>query len=364
MSLKNIVENVENALQTAAGVDIIGAVVQFTVAEDAKIDSATLDSVKPNWTTTATPGAPDWKSSAKRAIRAINAYRKSRGVEFRSLGADADGDLIFGLLRYQDDTENKTARGEHTGSVRFNASGPSVMWVQTEEGGDVGKVLTETQSLLEDNFDSLLWSNDVRSQLAKMILSDLDGFRTKPSGGSYFIPASHLVRFEVLREKFEQQFGDSVNFVVLPILGDDHTKADLAGEFERRMLSDLALFQNRVEEFFTDGRKKQARAISTKSRELDEIVGKVSEYETLLGAKLTEIRDAAKRIDDFLIEQVQTALASDEPSITAADIIASVEIEDPTDLPVTVDREPSEESSEEPSEDDEIAALLADIDES
>jgi hypothetical protein len=351
-NVNSLIDSIESAQKN--GVPVLGAIVQYSVSEEAKVYE---DDLVQNTPVTIShkhlPTAPDVTQRFKRSVRAFNATRGKRNMEIRYVGKNSlGGAAMYSVLKFEDDSVNMSSRGVEIANIWFNPERTPCTGVEGDH---------EAFDAVVGNMDGKIWADKLRLSIASILLKEFGAFRTRPGGGCYFVPVQHLPRFNRLRESWGKLFSEKVQFSALPVLGDDYSKGDLAEEFERRMLSDLVSLEQKLSEFFGDGRKKQPRSIAARSKEIDELLDTTTAYEALLGTKLKSVRESAKKLDEYIHEQVVSALQGDDDvdtQMAAATLIEEIESAEDSEVEVVVEVDSEDQERD---FDDDVSALISEI---
>ena len=253
------------------------------------------------------PESPSHPTAMRRAVQRMN----SKGtIKLRRLkGNVADVYAAYSLV---EDQSNVAIVSNPEGHVELGIAGALTFSDPTAENS-WGQRL---KSLYTRDLDS----SDIRETIKKTILKE-SAFPMRPAGGVYFIPESGSNTLDALQTVCKQiKTGNSdIGFVLLPILGDDRAKGDLKSAFTDSTVRRIQQTQERLTEFFGDGKRKQVGASIGKVREIDEIRGLVLSYEALLDAEMATVSENLKDLEDFSKDRLEDALSGRENSIPDSD---------------------------------------------
>lgn len=325
----------------ARGVDVLGTMATWSVPTSAGIprDDFLLLMENEGLATSVVPESPSYSTALRRAVQRMNSKGKIKLKKLKNNVAD-----VYAAYSLVEDSSNVAIVSQPEGSVELGMGGALTFSDPTAENS--------WGATLKSFFTRDLDSSDIRETIKRSITKE-SAFPMRPSGGVYFIPESGAKTLDSLQAVCKQiktgGNSDSIGFVLLPILGDDRSKQDLQTAFTDSTVRRIQQTQERLSEFFGDGKRKQVGASIGKVREIDEIRGLVLSYEALLDAEMMTVADNLRSLEDFSKERLEDALSGRKHQIS----------DDDSDFIDGLGQQETEESSEPKSTD--IDALLEDI---
>jgi hypothetical protein len=137
-------------------------------------------------------------------------------------------------------------------------------------------------------------SIEVSSILLRLV-DTLSSVTLRDRGGFYFLPPASIATFRKAAQAFKEVSG-CVCYEV-PAMRSDEAVAAILAAVEKEALTE----GQSLEQVLSDT-EASARTLSTKSKAVARIEAKVASYETLLGAKLTDVQNALAALRAKLVE--------------------------------------------------------------
>lgn len=300
MNKQALLHSIDQAKKS--GTPVLGVLVQWTISDDLKVERKTLEIKVPNINTNfRVPRPVTREKQFVRAIQDLNRFKRSQGYEMRRVGRK-DDDLIYAKVVYDIDKDTKSVEGHTQAWVAFNSAKDAL------RGDD------DLYNEVNRRMDDRLWATEIRSMLTDAVRR-VSSFSSHPRGGSYFIP-NHGTKIDEIVGLFDLVKAHapkkSFRTLVLPILGNDETKEQLADSYESAFLANLNRYEEKLEEFFADDAKKTPKSFTTKLSELANFKQEALLYESLLGSKFAKISNYLDRLEKGTEEYLADSLAPGE----------------------------------------------------
>lgn len=295
----------------ARGVDVLGTMATWSIPTSAGIprDEFLLLMGAEGLPNGTVPDSPSHSTALRRAVQRMNGKGKVKLKKLKGNVVD-----IYAAYSLIEDKSNVAIISQPQGHVELGSGGSLTFSDPTAENS-WGATL---KSFYTHNLDS----SDIRDTIKRAITKE-SAFPIRPSGGVYFVPESGAKTLDGIQNVCKQiktgPGSDSINFVLLPILGDDRSKDDLKTAFTDSTVRRIQQTQERLSEFFGDGKRKQVNASISKVREIDEIRGLVQAYEALLDAEMMTVADNLKQLEEFSKDRLDDALSGRKHQISDDD---------------------------------------------
>ena len=240
------------------------------------------------------PPSPSFEAQLRRAVQKFNVGSK---IKLKRVKKDSISHY-YAAYQLAEDGANITVNSEPRGYVELDMGGKLLF------GDPIAENLwgSRLQSMMTPHLDC----NDIRGSM-KAIIQRCHSFPTRPTGGAYFVPEAHTESLDALNRAVRNVSKD-ISIVMLPILGDDRTKADLSDSFTGSMLRNIDQFKEKLDTFFDDGKIKQTTASVKKVEEISTLRGLAVSYEAILECELSSVTKAIKDLQDHATDRLEEAL--------------------------------------------------------
>jgi len=323
--MKSLQDSIDKARNR--GIDIIGSIVQWTVPQKVLVDHKDFikeleaEGLDPS----VVPPEVSYPTALRRAVLRFNVGSKLKLEKAKSHSKET-GDIYYYAYRLREEKSKEKMEAESNGHVFLHMASMTLCFDSPTSETEWGNRL---KSLLSSDHDA----NDIRSVLKKTIIA-ANGFPTRPTGGTYFVPESSAGTLDSLDKVMDNISKSDISLTLLPILGDDRTREDLAENFTEEMLREIGNFKQSLEEFFSNGRKKQPAAAKSRVNDITHLQGLAISYEALLAVELSEVNKAVKDLQDFAQKQLDNAFSEEVSSDLGTGIR---EVADPHNIKVGTD---------------------------
>lgn len=289
MNLNELLNSIKDA--ESNGAKVVGTLVQWTVSEDARIAQDKLKSIvdaAPGNFSTRRPMS--FKRRFTRAINEVNRTKGTRGFELRKVGRVNNDQIVYSRVKYDIDKQDldNSVTGYTDGWIAANTTKEDI------RGHD------SLRKIIAPLIDDDLWAGEIRSFFTAAV-REAASFSTRNSGGAYFVPNSGDTICNLLgvfSDVSQNMIAGTVRVLALPILGSEAVDAELASEFEDRVMTEIDQFEARLNQFFETETKKQDRSLASKLAEIEEFRDQATLYEALLGAKFKSITKSLDRLEN------------------------------------------------------------------
>jgi len=292
--LQSLRQSIDRA--SGRGVDILGSLVQWSVPTKTTTPRDDLLGYysKESLPIATIPPSPNYEAQLRRAVQKFNVGSK---IKLKRVKKDSISHY-YAAYQLAEDGTNITVNSQPKGYVELDLGGKLLFSDPTAENvwG------TRLRSMMTPNLDC----NDIRGSM-KAVIQRCHSFPTRPTGGVYFVPEAHTESLDSLNRAVRNVSTD-ISIVMLPILGDDRTKADLSASFTGSMLRNIDQFKERLENFFDDGKLKQTTASLKKIEEISALRGLAVSYEAILESELGSVTKSIKDLQDYATARLTKAL--------------------------------------------------------
>lgn len=286
------------------GVEVLGSLVQWSVPSKTTIkrDDMLKFYTAENLSIATIPAAPGWETALRRAVQRFNTGSK---IKLKRVKKDSISHY-YAAYELAEDGDKISVNSEPRGYVELDMGGKLLFSDPTAEN--------EWGMRLRGFMTQDLDCNDIRNSM-KAIIHRCNAFPTRPTGGAYFVPVSNSGALDSLNRAVKEISSD-ISVVMLPILGDDRTKADLSDSFTGAMIRNIEQMKERLDDFFSDGKVKQASSSVRKLDEITRIRGLATSYSALLECELTDVDSKMRKLEKFASDKLKAALSGKEEQLT------------------------------------------------